>query len=76
MYQDQSHKLFYVTLHSELVVMLKLAQILFFVSLIDTGLRTIDRKLFEFQKPSNQITDKNIRKNKKRFSVYDQLLEV
>lgn len=84
LYHKQLHKLFYVTLHSELMIVLKLAQFLFFVSIIDARLGLINKKLVEFQHPTTvQITDKNLFTNKKKlrklrvsFSVYEQLLNL
>lgn len=86
LYHKQLHKLFYVTLHSELMIVLKLAQVLFFVSIIDARLGLINKKLIEFQHPNTvQITDKKLFKNKNKkkltklralFSVYNQLLNL
>lgn len=68
-YRNELHKLFYVTLHSELMIALKLGQILFFVFIIDARLCLINRKLIEIQNPSVQITGKTLFKMKKRLKI-------
>lgn len=82
--RKQLHKLFDVTLHSELMIALKLAQVLFFVYIIDARLGLINKKLIEFQNQIDvKITDKNLftrNKNKLKlravFTVYEQLLNL
>lgn len=83
-YGEQLHNLFYVTFQSGLVIILKLAQVSFFVSIIDARLCLLNKKLIEFQSANAvQITDKNFFKDQNKlkkfratFSVYQQLLNL
>lgn len=80
-YDEKIHNLFYVTLHSGFMIILRLAQILCFVTIIDARLFLVNKKLIEFQNPNAaQTVNKSLFKNKKKlkelhalFSVYEQL---
>lgn len=78
MYDEPLHKLFFVAFHSGFVIILKLAQIIFFVSIIDARLCLINKKLMEFQNQNAfQITEKKkLKKLRAICSMYQQILNL
>lgn len=72
-YQKPIHKFFYVTLHSELMIVFRLTQVLYFISIIDNRLCLIKKKLFD---AALHITDQNVFKHKMKKKLKKYRIEV